>query len=92
MEIGVNNIDERKMSEETIKGSELNLKTIFDNISESVLLADKDGIIISFNNKTKENVFRNINKELKIGKSVFYYIEKSRKPFFKETVNRGIKR
>ena len=57
MEIGVNNIDERKMSEETIKGSELNLETIFDNISESVLLADKDGIIISFNNKTKENVF-----------------------------------
>ena len=44
MEIGVNNIDERKMSEETIKGSELNLKTIFDNISESALLADKDGI------------------------------------------------
>jgi PAS domain S-box-containing protein len=90
MEIGVNNIDERKMSEETIKGSELNLKTIFDNISESVLLADKDGIIISFNNKTKENVFRNINKELKIGKSVFYYIEKSRKPFFKETVNKAL--
>ena len=88
MEIGVNNIDERKMSEETIKGSELNLKTIFDNISESVLLADKDGIIISFNNKTKENVFRNINKELKIGKSIFSYIEKSRKAFFKETVNR----
>src|ERR1035437_2414764 len=88
MEIGVNNIDERKMSEETIKGSELNLKTIFDNISESVLLADKDGIIISFNNKTKENVFRNINKELKIGKSIFSYIKKSRKAFFKETVSR----
>ena len=57
MEIGVNNIDERKMSEETIKGSELNLKTIFDNIPESVLLADKDGIIISFNNKNQRKCF-----------------------------------
>jgi PAS domain S-box len=64
--------------------SELHLTAIFDNISESVLLLDKGGTILCFNNKTKNNVARYTNKELEVGKSVFYYFEESSKIYFKD--------
>lgn len=43
------------MLEATLSRSELNLNNILDNIPECVLFMDIKGIILSFNNKAKED-------------------------------------
>lgn len=78
------------MPEETTI-SELSFKTIFDSFSEPILVIDKDGAIISFNNKAKESVYKQLGIEIKFGESVYNYIVESDKAFFKEVVNKVLK-
>lgn len=68
--------------------SELILQTILNNISESIILLDKEGNILWFNNNTEEVVFKNVNKKLQIGESIYSYVENSRIDEVKTIISR----
>jgi PAS domain S-box-containing protein len=76
------NITERKEAQQKIIQSEENLKAIFENTSEGFILTDANGIVKAFNNKTKESVLRNIEEEIKPGRSIFDFVEEPRREFF----------
>ncbi len=81
-------ITERKRAEQELIQSEENLKAIFDNASEGFILTDKNGMVKAFNNNMKNSVLLNIHKEIKNGTSIFEYMEKSRKGFFKQVFSK----
>ncbi len=81
-------ITHRKEAEERIKESESNLKTIFDNTSEGFILVDKFGIVKSFNSRSKLYVLQNAEVDIKVGDSLFDYVEDSRQGFFRDVVNK----
>jgi PAS domain S-box-containing protein len=76
-------ITERKESQRKIIQSEENLKAIFDNASEAFILTDKEGIIKTFNDRARQSILLNVEKEITVGKSIFDFTDKSRKDFFK---------
>ena len=76
------------MSEELITKTESYFKTIFESISESVLLINNEGIILLFNNKSKENVLQHLSRELKIGANALNFVEELNIPFFKTVLLR----
>lgn len=84
----VQDITDRKSAEEALRRSESDLKAIFENTSEGVILTDTNGILKSFNNKAKDLVFLNTEEELKIGKSLFDIIEESGKENFKQIISK----
>jgi PAS domain S-box-containing protein len=84
----VQDITERKTADEALRRSESDLKAIFENTSEGVILTDTDGILKSFNNKAKDLVFLNTEEELKIGKSLFDIIEESGKENLKQIISK----
>jgi PAS domain S-box-containing protein len=76
-------ITERKKAEQKIIRSETNLRTIFENTSEGFLLMDRNGVVIAFNNKAAGYFLFGHEKEIEIGRSVYDFIDESRKMFFR---------
>ncbi|MEO8770611.1 MAG: PAS domain S-box protein [Ferruginibacter sp.] len=82
----VKDITEKHESEEILRRSESNLQAIFENTSEGFILTDKEGIVKSFNNKSRNFIFLNIEKEISIGTSIFDFIHESRKDAYKGAI------
>ena len=80
-------ISARKEAERKIIQSEENLKTIFENTSEGLILVDPDGTIKAFNSRANKSVLLNSDKELKAGNNVLDYIENSRVTDFKKLLS-----
>jgi PAS domain S-box-containing protein len=73
--ISHHNITEIKEAQEALRRSESNLQAIFENTSEGFILADRDGIIKSFNNKSRDTTLLNTERALTVGASIFDYSE-----------------
>lgn len=77
-------ITERKNAEQKIIQSEINLKAIFDNTSEGFVLTDTEGSIKAFNCRTRHSILLNTNEVIANGRSIFDFIENTRKDFFRK--------
>ncbi len=81
-------ITQRIEANTKMKQSEANLHAIFENSSEGFILMDKDGKVISYNNKAIEFNLLNlsIDAELQIGRYILDYVEDSRKSIYEDYI------
>ena len=75
----LSDISARKANEHKIEQSEIHLKAIFENTSESFLLMDTDFTIKALNNKAKEYIVFGTPEDVKVGTNAFDFIEESLK-------------
>jgi PAS domain S-box-containing protein len=81
-------VTEIKKAEDALRESEANLKAIFENTSEGFLLADASGKIKAFNNKAKEIIFLNSEKEITAGAVIFDFIDLGKENNYKESLSK----
>ncbi|MCW3119383.1 MAG: histidine kinase [Chitinophagaceae bacterium] len=81
---------EKREVEQKIIQSETNLRTIFENTSEGFLLMDRNAVIMALNNRARKYSLFSGDKEIKIGQSIYDYIEESRKVFFQGIIAKAI--
>ncbi len=82
-------ITEQRNAEERRRESEADLRAIFDNSSEGLMLLDHNGVIKAFNAKSAENhMLYNVNDDLEIGRKLIEYINDSRKEYFQDILNK----
>lgn len=79
-------VTEIKEAEEALRKSESNLKAIFENTSDGFILTDLNGIIKSFNNRSKDTINLNIGAEINVGDSIFDFVHPSRKDNYKNII------
>lgn len=80
-------ITEKKVSEERLKESENNLKAIFNNSNEGLMLLDTDFRIKVFNAKADDNK-PYVSRPLKVGDNLVSYVEEPRQEYFITYLNR----
>ena len=83
-------VTERKTAEEKLKLSQVNLKAIFENISEGITLIDRDGTILAVNEKAIEISILYDSTELAVGKNILDYVKDQRVDFFNDAMQRVI--
>lgn len=84
----VTDVTQRKLNEESLKKSEANLRTIFDNTDSSYILFDAVGHIVSFNALAQRYSEDLNNKRLVAGSHISNYFTPERWPFIEETLNK----
>ncbi|MCW3070974.1 MAG: domain S-box-containing protein [Bacteroidetes bacterium] len=82
---------ERIAIEKKIKEAEKNHKAIFDNASEGFVLLDSNCMIKAFNEKAKEYIFLNADKEVRSGQSIYEFMDESRIAPLKEIMLKVLK-
>ncbi|MBL7919304.1 MAG: PAS domain S-box protein [Bacteroidia bacterium] len=83
-------ITEKKAAESKLKESENNLRAVFDNSTEGLILLDKDGVIKAFNSKADNNNLI-LNKRLQVGEILLDYILEERRAYFKDYLSQVLK-
>jgi len=73
---------EKLEAEKKILESQLNLKTIFENTTDGFLLMDVDGRVKVLNRNSARYGVMAINKEIKVGDSIYDFIEDDRRELF----------
>ncbi|MEP6683209.1 MAG: PAS domain S-box protein [Parafilimonas sp.] len=68
--------------------AELNLQAIFENTSDGFVLADKNGIIKAFNNKSRDRILLNTEQEIHVGDSIYDFIDESRKDVYRDSISK----
>jgi PAS domain S-box-containing protein len=84
----INDVTQRKLAEQALHESESNVQAIFDNSSEGFVLSDTKGIIKAFNRKAKGRIKLNTDQDIKVGTSIFDYIQTSRKDNYKDSISK----
>jgi two-component system sensor histidine kinase UhpB len=79
---------EKQETEKKIIQSETHLRTIFENTSEGFLLLDRDAVIMAFNSNASRYTYLSGSTDFQIGRSVYDFIEDSRKEFAKEIISK----
>ncbi len=70
----VENIQERKLAQEALRRSEADLRAVFDNVDQAVVLLTPEGRIQSFNPRAEESFRMATDKELRRGNFFRDYI------------------
>ncbi|MBL7703285.1 MAG: PAS domain S-box protein [Ferruginibacter sp.] len=81
---------EKREADQKIIQSENNLRAIFENTSEGILLTDEHGTVRAFNKKMEEYILWNGQKQIKQGKSIYESIETPGKDIFTLFINRAL--
>ncbi|MBX9853135.1 MAG: PAS domain S-box protein [Cytophagaceae bacterium] len=68
-------VTEKTKTEKALRNSETNLKAIFNNTKQQLILVDAEYRILTFNKPAQESASNNIGRELSIGTSIFEYGE-----------------
>lgn len=67
--------------------SEQNLKVIFENTSEGFILLDNNFILKAFNSNARKYIYFNTDRELRVGDSLFDFLDKTRADFVKSILS-----
>lgn len=68
------NVTERKQSEETLRASEANLRTLVDSSLLSTILLNREGRILIADKKTHDEALRNFGREMKPGSRMIDFV------------------
>jgi PAS domain S-box-containing protein len=85
-------VTDRVENEERIRESEANLRAIFESSTEGLMLLDTAGRIKAFNAMSAEN--HNLHPssyKLSVGSKLIDYIEKHRRPYFRQAMTQVLK-
>ncbi|MGZ5244039.1 MAG: PAS domain-containing protein, partial [Bacteroidia bacterium] len=74
----IQDITESKMAHEKAEEYLKHLNIIFENTIDDFVLTDVNGFIKAFNATASETFLLNVNKELRIGESIYHYVELDR--------------
>ena len=77
-------ITENKRTEESLKRSEANLRSVFNNTDMAYLLVDTDFRLISYNEQARKFALNPFNKILTLGDNVLDYIIPEKKAAYKK--------
>jgi PAS domain S-box-containing protein len=86
----VTNITERVLSDESLKKSEANLRTIFENADVAFVLFSTDLNVVSFNSQATDFYLKYANKKLKPGTYALNYFPNHKRKLF-ETIADKVK-
>ncbi len=76
----IHDITERKKAEEALRVSELDLKAVFNNTFQNIVLLDLAGQIRAFNANAAVAFKDNSGKDLAVGRSLFDYVQSGHRP------------
>lgn len=71
----MHDVTDIETSQKALQDSESNLQAIFENSSEGFILTSLNGTVKSFNNKLKDFIRLNSDKEIKVGDSIMNFVE-----------------
>lgn len=86
--VNMRDVSETVEAEQKMRESNTKLNAIFNNISEGITFIDNEGIIRSFNDMALSITLISSIEPLKIGVSIFDYVDPTRIEIFKETLMR----
>jgi PAS domain S-box-containing protein len=84
----VTDITQRRMDEESLKSSEANLRTIFENTTSAYVLFNDELRIVSFNTLAQQYSEEQNNKSLKVNELIKNYFSPERWGFVLELIER----
>ena len=84
------NITKIKQSQIALQNTQSDLNAIFENTSEGFILTDLKGMVKTFNNKSKEMIFQNLEREIKTGEPIFDFIHPSRAGDYADSISKVI--
>jgi PAS domain S-box-containing protein len=84
----VTDITERRMNEESMKKSEANLRTIFENTDTAYILVDPQLKIVSFNLLAQKYSEEHNHKVLEVNKEIKHYFSEQRWPIVVEMLEK----
>ncbi|RYZ97991.1 MAG: PAS domain S-box protein, partial [Sphingobacteriaceae bacterium] len=79
-------VTDQKLAEASLVQSEANLRSIFENTDQAIVLLDTNFNIVSFNTNASVLSVRNFHKKLKVGKKGILYFPNERKSRVKEMI------
>lgn len=80
------NITDRKLAEASLLQSEVNLRSVFENIDLSIILFDTNFKIVSYNSHANTTMVKHFNKKLKTGNTITNYFPKNQQSSVKQAI------
>jgi PAS domain S-box-containing protein len=86
LSVFIRDITERKLAEASLKQSESNLRSVFENTDQAIILFDKKVKVVSFNSKARTLAHKYFNAELQSGGSLYSYCTPERAAELKQVL------
>jgi two-component system, sporulation sensor kinase A len=86
----IRDITERKKTQEALRQSELNLKAVFQNTFQNIVLMDREGRIRAFNTNAAADIKENSGKDLEIGRPLSDYVQPENAELLKRNLSRAL--
>ena len=86
----IRDISERKSTQEALRQSEMNLKAVFQNTFQNIVLMDREGRIRAFNTNAAADIKENTGKDLEIGRSLSDYVHPENAELLKKNLSRAL--
>ncbi len=86
----IRDITERKKIQEALRQSELNLKAVFQNTFQNIVLMDREGRIRDFNTNAAADIKENTGKDLEIGRFLFDYVHPENADLLKRNLSKAL--
>ncbi len=87
----IRDITDRKKTQEALRQSELNLKAVFQNTFQNIVLMDLEGRIRAFNNNAAVDIKENSGKNLEIGRLLSDYVHAENAELLKKNLARALR-
>ena len=68
----------RKLAETRLLRSEANLRSVFENTDQAILLMDIELLVISFNSTARKLIWKTLDREIEVGEPILQYFPKER--------------
>lgn len=81
-------ITDRKKTEEALTKSEANLKAIFENTSDGIILTDIDGSVKLFNSHIKDFHLMHSGREIVTGNNILDFVHESRQQNYRDQISK----
>jgi PAS domain S-box-containing protein len=80
------NITDRKLAEASLQKSEVNLRSVVENIDLSIVLCDTDLKVVSYNSQANDTLLQHFNKPLKTGNAIINYFPSEKRAAVKKAI------
>ncbi len=86
----IRDITERKKTQEALRQSEVNLKAVFQNTFQNIVLMDREGRIRAFNTNAAADIKENTGKNLELGRVLSDYVHPENAELLKQNLAKAL--